>query len=109
MAITANRNSLGVSVPWGLSRLANCASTPSPLSQPGAETPRPGRPQTYDGKVRWDNLSRFEKVATEDDVSSYQQVLNHVQFQCNLRVVLVVDTKHNRRAVLFSTDVDWTR
>ena len=28
------------------------------------------------------------------------------QCQCNLRVVLVVDTKHNRRAVLFSTDVD---
>jgi hypothetical protein len=36
----------------------------------------------------------------------YHQVLHHVQFQCNLRVVLVVDTKHKRRAVLFSTDVD---
>ena len=29
-----------------------------------------------------------------------------MQFQCNLRVVLVVDTKHHRQAVLFSTDVD---
>ena len=29
-----------------------------------------------------------------------------MQFQCNLRVVLVVDTQHHRRAVLFSTDVD---
>jgi hypothetical protein len=36
----------------------------------------------------------------------YHQILNHVQFQRNLRIVLVVDTKHNRRAALFRTDVD---
>ena len=36
----------------------------------------------------------------------YHQVLNHVPYQYNLRVVLVVDTKHHRRAVLLSTDVD---
>jgi hypothetical protein len=73
----------------------------------GPKRPGPGRPKTYDGKVNWDNLSRFEKVETEDDdIVLYHQVLNHVQFQCNLRVVLVVDTKHHRRAVLFSTDVD---
>jgi hypothetical protein len=73
----------------------------------GPKRPGPGRPKTYDGKVNWDNLSRFEKVETEDDaIMLYHQVLNHVQFQCHLRVVLVVDTKHNRRAVLFSTDVD---
>ena len=72
----------------------------------GPQRPGPGRPKTYDGKVNWDNLSRFEKVETEDDeIVLYHQVLNHVQFQCNLRVVLVVDTKHHRRAVLFSTDV----
>jgi len=57
--------------------------------------------------VHWDNLSRFEKVKTEDDsIVLYHQVLNHVQFQRNLRVVLVVDTKHNRKAVLFSTDLN---
>jgi hypothetical protein len=72
----------------------------------GPQRPGPGRPQTYDGKVHWDNLSRLEKVETEDaDIVLYHQVLNHVQFQCNLRVVLVVDTKHNRQAVLFSTDL----
>jgi len=72
----------------------------------GPKRPRPGRPKTYDGKVHWDNLSRCEKVETaEDDIVLYHQVLNHVQFQCNLRVVLVVDTKHHRRAVLLSTDV----
>ena len=67
----------------------------------------PGRPKTYDGKVHWNDLARFAKVETEDDdIVLYHQVLNHVQCQCNLRVVLVVDTTHHRRAVLFSTDVD---
>ena len=73
----------------------------------GPHRPAPGRPKTYDGKVNWDDLARFETVETDDDnIVLYHQVLNHVQFQCNLRVVLVVDTKHHRRAVLFSTDVD---
>jgi hypothetical protein len=73
---------------------------------PGPHRSGPGRPKTYDGKVNWDDLSRFDTVETdEDDIVLYHQVLNHVQFQCNLQVVLVVDTKHHRRAVLFSTDV----
>ena len=73
----------------------------------GPQRPGPGRPKTYDGKVNWDTLARFEKNETEDDeIVLYHQVLNHVQFKCNLRVVLVVDTKHHRRAVLFSTHVD---
>ena len=73
----------------------------------GPKRPGPGRPKTYDGKVNWEHLSRFEKVETEDDdIVLYHQVLNHVQFQCNLSIVLVVDTTHRRRAVLFSTDVD---
>ena len=73
----------------------------------GPKRPGPGRPKTYDGKVHWDNLSHFEKVATDDDdIVLYHQVLNHVQCQCTLRVVLVVDTQHHRRAVLFSTDVN---
>ena len=72
----------------------------------GPQRPGPGRPKTYDGKVHWDNLSRFEKVETEDDgIVLYHQVLNHGQFQRNLRVVLVVDPKHNRTAVLLSTDL----
>ena len=73
----------------------------------GPKRPGPGRPQTYDGKVHWDNLARFETVETaDDDIVLYHQVLNHVQFQCTLRVVLVVDTKYNRKAVLFSTDLN---
>jgi hypothetical protein len=73
----------------------------------GSQRPGPGRPTTYDGKVNWDNLARFETVATDDDaIVLYPQVLNHVPCQCNLRVVLVVDTKHNWWAVLLSTDVN---
>jgi hypothetical protein len=66
-----------------------------------------GRPKTYDGTVNWDDLRRFERIETEENHSGLShQVLNHVQFQWNLRVVLVVDPKHTRRAVLLSTDVD---
>ena len=66
----------------------------------------PGRPKTYDGKGHWDNRSRFAKVETIDAaVVLDHQVLNHVQFQCNLCVVLVVDPTHHRQAVLFSTDL----
>jgi hypothetical protein len=73
----------------------------------GPKRPGPGRPKTYDGKVHWDNLAQWEKVETEDDdIVLYYQVLNHIQFQRNLRVVLVVDTKNKRKAVLFSTDLN---
>lgn len=73
----------------------------------GPDRPGPGRPKTYDGKVRWDDLSRFERVHSEDDtIVLYHQVLNHVHLRRNLRVVLVVDTRTRRRAVLFSTDTD---
>jgi hypothetical protein len=67
----------------------------------------PGRPKAYDGKVDWADLSRFVPLATEDaHIVLYHQAVNYVQFRCNLQVVLVVDSQRNRRAVLFSTDVD---
>ena len=73
----------------------------------GPKRPGPGRPKTYDGKVNWADLSRFDQLDTEyDHIVLYHQVLNHVHFKLNLRVVLVLDTEHNRRAVLFSTDVE---
>ena len=70
----------------------------------GPKRPGPGRPRTYDGKVLWDDLSRFECLETEDGVWLYHHVLNHVQWRRNLRVVLVVDARGRRKAVLFSTD-----
>jgi Transposase DDE domain len=72
----------------------------------GPKRPGPGRHKTYDGKVRWSDLSRFERLATEDEhIVLYHQVVNHVQMKRNLQVVVVVDTQHHRYAVLFSTDV----
>jgi hypothetical protein len=74
---------------------------------PGPHRPAPGRPQTYDGKVRWSELSRFERAETSDEgLVLYSPVVNHVQFKRNLRVVKVVEIHSKRSALLFSTDVD---
>ena len=73
----------------------------------GPKRPGPGRQKTYDGKVNWSDLARFERLDTEDEhIVLYHQVLNHVQLQRDLQVVVVVHTQRNRYAVLFSTDVD---
>ena len=46
-------------------------------------------------------------MTSEDDtIVLYHQVLNHVHLRRNLRVVLMLDTRSRRRAVLFSTDTD---
>lgn len=72
----------------------------------GPKRPGRGRQKTYDGKVNWSDLSRFERLETEDEYTIlYHQVLNHVQFKMNLKVVVVVHTRANRYVVLFSTDV----
>jgi DDE superfamily endonuclease len=73
----------------------------------GPKRPGPGRQKTYDGKVNWSDLSRFERLDTEDaHIVLYHQVLNHVQLKRDLQVVVVVHTQRNRYAVLFSTDGD---
>ena len=92
MAITANVNSSTGFAPSGCTRLANCAVTPIPVFTrtslrylyQGPGRPGPGRPKTYDGKVHWDDLSRFEWVQSEDDdIILYHQVLNHVHLRRN--------------------------
>jgi hypothetical protein len=66
----------------------------------------PRRPKTSDGKVNGADRSRFELLGVgEEHLMLYHQVVHHVQFTCNLRVVLVVDIRTKRHAVLFSTDV----
>jgi hypothetical protein len=73
----------------------------------GPKRPGRGRQKTYDGKVYFNDLSRFARLDTDDDhIVLYHQVLNHVQLGRNLQVVVVVNTQHNRYAVLFSTDVE---
>ncbi len=68
----------------------------------GPKRPGRGRPKTYDGKVHFNDLSRFESLDTDDDhIVLYHQVLNHVQLGRNLQVVVVVNSQHHRYAVLF--------
>ena len=72
----------------------------------GPRCPGLGRPKIYAGKVDWSDLSRFEHIETNDaGIVLYSQVVNHVHFKRNLRVVKVVDTASQRWALLFSTDV----
>jgi Transposase DDE domain len=72
----------------------------------GPRRPGPGGPKMYDSKVDWSDLSRFECAETGDEgIVLYSQVVNHVHFKRNLRVVRVVDTHSKRWALLFSTDI----
>ena len=73
----------------------------------GPKRPGRGRQKLYDGKVDWSDLSRFERLETEEPhIVLYHQVLNHVKLKRNLQVVVVVNTDSNRYVVLFSTDID---
>ena len=72
----------------------------------GPKRPGRGRQNTYDGKVDWNDLSRFEHLETDDThIVLSHQVLNHVKLKRNLQVAVVVNTASNRYVVLFSTDV----
>jgi len=66
-----------------------------------------GRQKTYDGKVNWQDLSRFSYVDTQDGIAIYSLVLNHFSLKRNLRVVVLLDQRNKdkiRYVVLFSTD-----
>lgn len=68
-----------------------------------------GRPRRYDGKVNFQDLSRFDSVGTvggEDHLDLYTAVVNHVSLKRDLRVVIVInraDPKKIRYAVLAAT------
>ena len=52
-----------------------------------------GRQKIYDGKVDWQDLSRFDYVTEQDELHLYTQVLNHVLFDHTLRVVVVLEQR----------------
>lgn len=68
-----------------------------------------GRPKSYDGKVSFNDLSRWEFVAQiESGVSLYTADLNSPRFKRDLRVVYLLDNrnpKKQRCALFFSTDL----
>jgi hypothetical protein len=73
----------------------------------GPQKPR-GRKKVYDGKVRFDDLSRFELAAIEGDHRIYTAVVNSVSLKRNVRIVYIVKQDGNRisTALLFTTDVN---
>jgi IS4 transposase len=75
----------------------------------GAQKPR-GRRRQYDGKVDFTDLSRFEKMATDEaHLTLYTGVVWSVSLKRLLRVVSVVKSKAKekpRYVVLFSTDTE---
>jgi hypothetical protein len=71
-----------------------------------------GARRKYDGKVKFDDLSRFEYVGeVEQDIHLYTLVVNSAKLKCNLRLVYVLNLRHPNKpayALLFSTDPELT-
>lgn len=81
----------------------------------GRRTGKQGRPKTYDGKVDWQDLSRFDKVdlsslasEREPGIGVYTAELHHVTLKRWLRTVVIVwrtaDGKRHH-AILATTDL----
>lgn len=67
----------------------------------------PGAPKQYDGKVRFDELARFDYVGVLEDkprIALYTKRLNSPHFKRDFRVVVLVDTRDGSYVVLASTD-----
>jgi Transposase DDE domain len=69
-----------------------------------------GARRKYDGKIKFDDLSRFEYVGeVEKDIHLYTLVVNSAKLKCNLRLVYVLNLRHPNKpayALLFSTDTE---
>jgi hypothetical protein len=67
-----------------------------------------GARRKYDGKVKFDDLSRFEYVGeVEKDIHLYTLVVNSIKLKCNIRLVYVLNLRQPNKptyALLFSTD-----
>jgi hypothetical protein len=72
----------------------------------GEQKPR-GRKRCYDGKVNFDDLSRFEALGELDGMQVYTAKVNSAHFKRDLRIVyLVKQVGHKTQtALLFSTDL----
>ncbi len=75
----------------------------------GAQKPR-GRRRKFDGKIEFNDLSRFDNLPTDDaHITLYTLVVWSVSLQRSVRVVVVVNRTEKakpRYVVLFSTDTE---
>jgi hypothetical protein len=69
---------------------------------------RLGRKKRYDGKVRFDDLERFEFAGEYDGTKLYTARVNCASFKRDIRLVYLVKKvgKKTRTALLFSTDLE---
>lgn len=66
-----------------------------------------GRQKVYDGKVTWQDLSRFEEVGAYKGAKVYTKVLNHKHFKRTFRVVVLVNPQDpSDYVILASMDTD---
>jgi len=69
-----------------------------------------GKKRQYDGKVKFDDLSRLEYVDEMDkDIHLYTAVVNSVNLKCNIRLLYLLNTRNKKKpryALLYSTDTD---
>jgi Transposase DDE domain. len=69
-----------------------------------------GRPKTYDGKVRIEDLHRLDCIGQiEPNLFLYTAVVYHVTLKRKIRLALLVNIEHKtkpRFALLFSTDIE---
>ena len=72
----------------------------------GPQKPR-GRNKEYDGKVRFNDISRFELAATQGNQRIYTAVVNSLSLKRNIRIAYIVKQKGKKisTALLFSTDI----
>lgn len=75
----------------------------------GAQKPR-GRRRQFDGKVNFQDLSRWEQIATDEPhVTLYTLVVWSVSLKRRIRVVVAINRKEKEKprfVVLFSTDTE---
>ncbi|MCP4371276.1 MAG: transposase [Deltaproteobacteria bacterium] len=69
-----------------------------------------GRDRKYDGKVKFDDLSRFEYVGeVDEDIQLYTAEVYNVNLKCNIRLVYLLNSRNKKKpryALLFSTDTE---
>ncbi len=69
-----------------------------------------GKRRQYDGKVKFDDLSRFEYVGeVDEDIHLYTVVVNNINLKCDIRLVYLLNERNKKKpryALLFSTDTD---
>jgi len=72
----------------------------------GEQKPR-GRKRLYAGKVKFDELSRFEAIGELDGLQIYTAVVNSAHFRRDLRIVYLLKLAGHQvhTALLFSTDL----